>query len=97
MTLPVNPGPDLPGPTPPVPPIDVPDLPPVESRMSLLDDGAISRIAVGGLPELDCATSSFPRILSEFSMIAGGAGACSTAPPLAAITATALLQAVWAA
>jgi hypothetical protein len=30
MTLPVNPGPDLPGPTPPVPPIDQPDLPPVE-------------------------------------------------------------------
>lgn len=30
MTLPVNPGPDLPGPTPPVQPIDVPDLPPTE-------------------------------------------------------------------
>lgn len=30
MTLPVNPGPDLPGPTPPVPPVDQPDLPPVE-------------------------------------------------------------------
>lgn len=30
MTLPVNPGPDLPGPTPPAPPIDVPDLPPTK-------------------------------------------------------------------
>ena len=30
MTLPVNPGPDLPGPTPPVKPIDVRDVLPLD-------------------------------------------------------------------
>ncbi len=42
MTLPVNPGPDLPGPTPPVQPIDAPDVLPLDpERESEPDAGKL--------------------------------------------------------
>ena len=38
VTIPVNPGPDFPGPTPPVPPIDVPDPIPGEPNPDRVPD-----------------------------------------------------------
>lgn len=64
MTLPVTPGPDLPGPTPPVQPIDVPDLPPAEpEREPRPDPGRLP----GDKPEPNPDDPSIGDILTDLS------------------------------